>query len=555
VGKSGNEEATPQDLRLVVGAAAAGTIFEWYDFYIYGSLLGVISRQFFGGVNETSAYIFTLLGFGAGFIARPFGALFFGRIGDVLGRKRAFLITISLMGLATFAMGLLPTYAQVGVLAPILLIALRLAQGFAVGGEYGGAVVYVAEHAPNEKRGLYTGWLQATASLGLVAALLAVIITRRFTGEEVFAAWGWRIPFLISIGLLAISLWVRMRLHESPVFEKMRREGRMSRAPIAESFLEWKNLKYVLIALGAFMAAHAVIWYSIHFYSQVFLGRVLKVPDAIVSETLLIAVTLSLPLYVFFAWLSDRLGRKPIMLAAIALSAGLFFPLWHALAGAANPALVAAQRDAPVAVIADPASCSLQFDPVGVEQFVSSCDIAKSVLAASGVNYKNVAAAPGAVAEVHVGETALPSVEGRNLPRAELTQRRLAFESELNALLAEAGYPAAANPGDIDRLSLLGIFMVLMVLATMIYGPLAALLVELFPTRIRYTAMSLPYHIGNGWFGGFMPAVALATVVATGDIYSGLWYVVIIAGATAVFALFFLPETAGRDIEDIGSSE
>jgi MFS family permease len=541
-----------RDLRLVVGGAAAGTIFEWYDFYIYGSILAVIARQFFGGVNETAALIFTLLGFGAGFIARPFGALFFGRIGDRMGRKRAFLITISLMGAATFAIGLLPTYGQAGILAPILLITMRLLQGFAVGGEYGGAVVYVAEHAPDGKRGLYTGWLQATASIGLVAALVVVILVRRSVGEEAFAAWGWRIPFLLSLGLLAISLWVRMRLEESPVFERMRREGKASRAPIAESLFVWGNLKYLLIALFGFMAAHAVIWYSIHFYSQIFLVRVLRVPEATVTELLLIAVIISTPLYVFFAWLSDRMGRKPVMLAGIALSAALFFPLWEALAGAANPALVAAQRDAPVSVIADPGSCSLQFDPVGIESFITSCDIAKSVLAARGVNYENLPAPEGSLAEVRVGGITVPGVEGRGLQPEELAGARGDFELRLTDALEAAGYPAEANPGEIGRTSILGILLVLMVLATMIYGPLAALLVELFPTRIRYTAMSLPYHVGNGWFGGFMPAVALATVAATGDIYSGLWYVVLIAGATAVFALVFLPETAGRDIEKMG---
>jgi predicted MFS family arabinose efflux permease len=539
---------TPRNLSLVVGAAAAGTIFEWYDFYIYGSILAIISRQFFGGVNETAAYVFTLLGFGAGFIARPFGALVFGRIGDRLGRKRAFLITIAVMGLATFAIGLLPTYAQVGILAPALLIALRLLQGFAVGGEYGGAVIYVAEHAPNGQRGYYTGWLQATASAGLVAALIVVIGTRQALGDEAFANWGWRIPFLISIGLLAISLWVRMRLQESPVFEKLRRDGALSRAPIAESFLQWQNLKYVLIALAAFMAAHAVIWYSIHFYSQVFLGRVLKVPDQMVSGLLLIAVTVSVPLYVFFGWLSDRLGRKPLMFSAMALSAALFFQLFHAMAGAANPELVAAQETAPVTVVADPASCSLQFDPVGAEQFLTSCDIAKSVLATSGVSYRNLGAPPGSLAEVHVGDAVIPGVEGRGLAPAELAPLRAGFEGRLKQALAAAGYPASANPAEIDRASIIGILLVLMVLATMLYGPLAATLVELFPSRIRYTALSVPYHVGNGWFGGFLPAVATATVATTGDIYSGFWYVVIIAGASAVFALFFLPETSGRDI-------
>ncbi len=420
-----------------------------------------------------------------------------------------------------------------------------------MGGEYGGAVVYVAEHAPPGKRGLYTGWLQVTASMGLVAALAVVIITRRSLGEEAFAAWGWRIPFLISLGLLGISLWMRMRLEESPVFERLRREGALSRAPITESFTRWASLKYVLIALAGFMAAHAVIWYSIHFYSQVFLERVLKVPGATVSDILIVAVTLSLPLYLFFAWLSDRVGRKPIMLAGIALSALLFFPLYKAMALAANPALITAQTQSPVSVVADPAACSLQFDPVGAEQFVSSCDIAKSVLAGSGISYANVAAPPGALAEVHVGDVTLASLEGGGMTREALAPARAAFEGRLKEALADAGYPLSANPDEIDATSIVLILLVLMVLATMLYGPLAAVLVELFPSRIRYTAMSLPYHVGNGWFGGFTPAIALATVAATGDIFSWIWYIVIIAGFTTVFAFFFLPETSQRDIENL----
>ena len=546
---AGEKSAAPHDIRMVVGAAAAGTIFEWYDFYIYGSILAVIASQFFGGVNETAAYIFTLLGFGAGFIARPFGALVFGRIGDRVGRKQAFLITISIMGVATFAIGLLPTYAQAGILAPILLLTMRVLQGFAVGGEYGGAVIYVAEHAPASKRGLYTGWLQTTASVGLIAALLVVLGTRRFLGEEAFADWGWRVPFLLSIGLLAISLWVRMRLRESPVFEKIRAAGAMSKAPITESFLHWASLKFVLIALCSFMAAHAVIWYSIHFYSQVFLERILKVDGATVSEILLITVTSSVPMYLFFAWLSDRVGRKPIMLSAIGLSALLFFPLFQGLASAANPALVEAQRNAPVTLVSDPESCSLQFDPVGTEEFVSSCDIAKSALAAAGVSYRNERAAPGTIAGVQLGTAILESFEGSALNDAALLRAKAGFESRLRAALGDAGYPERADPAEMNKGLMIGIMLIFMVFATMIYGPLAAVLVELFPTRIRYTALSLPYHVGNGWFGGFLPAIAVATVAATGDIYSGFWYPVLIAGATVIIGVLLLPETAGRDIE------
>jgi MFS family permease len=548
---AGERGIAPHDIRMVVGAAAAGTIFEWYDFYIYGSILAVIASQFFGGVNETAAYIFTLLGFGAGFVARPFGALVFGRIGDRVGRKQAFLITISIMGVATFAIGLLPTYSQVGILAPILLVTMRVLQGFAVGGEYGGAVIYVAEHAPASKRGLYTGWLQTTASVGLIAALLVVLGTRRFLGEEAFADWGWRVPFLLSIGLLAISLWVRMRLHESPVFEKIRATGAMSKAPITESFLRWASLKFVLIALSSFMAAHAVIWYSIHFYSQVFLERVLKVDGATVSEILLIAVTLSVPMYLFFAWLSDRVGRKPIMLTAIGLSALLFFPLFQALASAANPALVEAQRSAPVTLFADPETCSLQFDPVGAEEFVSSCDITKSALGGAGVSYRNERAEPGTIASVQIGATILESFDGSALDVAALASAKAGFDSQLRGVLSDAGYPERADPNEMNKGMMIGIMLIFMVLATMIYGPLAAVLVELFPTRIRYTALSLPYHVGNGWFGGFLPAIAVATVAATGNIYSGFWYPVMIAGATVIIGVLLLPETAGRDIEKL----
>ncbi len=536
---------------MVTGAAAAGTVFEWYDFYIYGSILAVIATQFFGGVNESAANVFTLLGFFAGFIARPFGALVFGRIGDRVGRKQAFIITISIMGGATFVIGLLPTYSQVGILAPILLISMRVLQGFAVGGEYGGAVIYVAEHAPADKRGLYTSWLQTTAAAGLVAALLVVLGTRRLLGEEAFVEWGWRVPFLLSILLLTISLWVRMRLQESPVFEKIRAEGAISKAPITESFFRWASMKFVLIALSSFMAAHAVIWYSIHFYSQVFLTQVLKVDGAIVSELMLITVTIGLPMYLFFGWLSDKIGRKPIMLSAIGLSALLFFPLFQGLASAANPALVEALRSVPVTVTADPEGCSLQFDPVGVEEFVSSCDIAKSALAGAGVNYRNQAAAPGTIASIQIGTNVFESFDGSALSADALVTAKSEFDTRLRAALGEAGYPERANPDEMNMGMMIAIMLVFMVLAAMIYGPLAAVLVELFPTRIRYTALSLPYHVGNGWFGGLLPAIALMIVMATGNIYSGFWYPVIIAGATVVIGTLLLPETHKRDIEKL----
>ncbi len=549
--EAGEKSAPAQDIRMVTGAAAAGTVFEWYDFYIYGSILAVIATQFFGGVNESAANVFTLLGFFAGFIARPFGALVFGRIGDRVGRKQAFIITISIMGGATFVIGLLPTYSQVGILAPILLISMRVLQGFAVGGEYGGAVIYVAEHAPADKRGLYTSWLQTTAAAGLVAALLVVLGTRRLLGEEAFVEWGWRVPFLLSILLLTISLWVRMRLQESPVFEKIRAEGAISKAPITESFFRWASMKFVLIALSSFMAAHAVIWYSIHFYSQVFLTQVLKVDGAIVSELMLITVTIGLPMYLFFGWLSDKIGRKPIMLSAIGLSALLFFPLFQGLASAANPALVEALRSVPVTVTADPEGCSLQFDPVGVEEFVSSCDIAKSALAGAGVNYRNQAAAPGTIASIQIGTNVFESFDGSAFSADALVTAKSEFDTRLRAALGEAGYPERANPDEMNMGMMIAIMLVFMVLAAMIYGPLAAVLVELFPTRIRYTALSLPYHVGNGWFGGLLPAIALMIVMATGNIYSGFWYPVIIAGATVVIGTLLLPETHKRDIEKL----
>jgi MFS family permease len=535
----------------VVAASATGTVFEWYDFFVFGSLTAIMAKLFFAGVNETAAYIFALLAFAAAFAARPIGALVFGRVGDLIGRKVAFLITITLMGVATFAIGLLPTYETAGITAPILLIGLRLVQGFALGGEYGGAAIYVAEHSPDNKRGSYTGWIQTSASVGLLLALAIVFATRYVLGEQAFEDWGWRIPYLVSLILLLVSVWIRLRLEESPVFRKMREEGTLSTAPYTESFFRWRNLKTVLIALFAIMAAQGVIWYTFHFYVQTFLDKVLKVDQATINEILMIAVAASMPMYWFFAWLSDKIGRKILMLTAIAASAIGFFPLFHALAEAANPALVAAQARSPVAVVADASTCSLQFDPVGKTQFVTSCDIAKSVLAGAGISYSNVAAPKGAVASVRVGETTIASIEGTALAPADLKAARTAFEIELKTALAAAGYPAKADPAQFDYRRVVGILLIFMVLATMLYGPQAAALVELFPSRIRYTALSLPYHIGTGWFGGFLPAAVFAMQTAAGDVYFGLWYPTIVAGVSAVVCLLFLPETRKRDIHAI----
>ena|ERR1700741_2768940 len=541
----------PPRLFTVVAASATGTVFEWYDFFVFGSLTAIMAKLFFAGVNETAAYIFALLAFAAAFAARPIGALVFGRIGDRMGRKFAFLITISLMGLATFAIGLLPTYATAGMTAPILLIAMRLIQGFALGGEYGGAAIYVAEHAPAGKRGAYTGWIQTSAAAGLLVALLVVFATRRAIGEEAFAAWGWRVPYLVSLVLLVVSVWIRLRLHESPVFQKMREEGKLCKAPFTESFLRWKSLRTVLIALFAIMAAQGVVWYTFHFYVQTFLDKVLKVDSGTINEVLMVAVAASMPMYAFFAWLSDKIGRKILMFTAIALSAIGFFPLFHALAEAANPALVAAQAAAPVSVIADSSTCSLQFDPVGKAQFVSSCDIAKSALAGAGISYANVEAPKSALAQVRVGQAVIPGIEGSGMAAAEVKTARAAFEARLKAALTAAGYPEKADPARFDTRRVIGILLIFMVLATMLYGPQAAALVELFPSRIRYTALSLPYHIGTGWFGGFLPAAVFAIQAASGDVYYGLWYPTIVAGFCAVVCLFFLPETHKRDINAI----
>jgi len=533
-----------QSDRLVIAASSLGTIFEWYDFYLYGLLAAIISAQFFSGVNETTGFVFALAAFAAGFAVRPFGAILFGRVGDLVGRKYTFLVTMGIMGLSTFAVGLLPSYAAAGVAAPILLVALRLLQGLALGGEYGGAATYVAEHAPAGRRGLYTSFIQTTATLGLFLALIVVISLRTWLGEEAFAAWGWRVPFLLSILLLAISLWIRLKLEESPVFARMKAQGKGSKAPLTEAFARWGNLRIVLIALFGAVAGQAVVWYAGQFYALFFLERTLRVDGATANILIAIALALATPFFILFGWLSDKIGRKPIILAGCALAALTYFPLFEALAKAANPALYAATASAPVQVVADPAACSVQFDPVGRNRFdARSCDIVKAFLARSGVSYANLEAPPGAAARLEVGALAIAAPEGG-------AEAIAAFQAEARAALTGAGYPERADPAEVDKVLVVLILFVLVLYVTMVYGPIAALLVELFPTRIRYSSISLPYHIGNGWFGGFLPTTAFAMVAATGNIYYGLWYPIAVAGATVVVGLLFLPETFRRKLED-----
>lgn len=536
--------------RLVIGASSVGTVFEWYDFYLYGSLATYITTHFFSGVNETTGYIFALLAFAAGFAVRPFGALVFGRLGDLWGRKNTFLVTMLLMGLSTFAVGLMPSYAQIGIAAPALLIVMRLIQGLALGGEYGGAATYVAEHAPHGKRGFYTSWIQTTATFGLFISLAVILTTRTSMGEEAFKAWGWRIPFLVSIFLLGISLWIRVKLNESPAFQRMKAEGKASKAPLADSFGNWKNLKIVLIALVGLTAGQAVVWYTGQFYALFFLEKMLKVDGAVVNIVVAASLLIGTPFFVFFGWLSDKIGRKKIIMAGCLLAALTYFPLFKALTWAANPDLAQANATSPVTVLADPADCSFQFDPVGKTVFNKSCDVAKSFLAKSGVTYKTEAAPAGAVAQVRVGDQVLPSFAGEQLPKAEFLKARADWEKSVGAVLAEAGYPAKADPAKVNTPLLIAILSVLVLYVTMVYGPIAAMLVEMFPTNIRYTSMSLPYHIGNGWFGGFLPTISFAMVAATGNIYYGLWYPIAIAALTFLIGMLFVRETKDVDIHD-----
>ena len=531
--------------RRVIFASSLGTVFEWYDFYLYGSLAAVISKQFFSGVNETTGFIFALLAFAAGFAVRPFGALLFGRLGDMLGRKFTFLITIVIMGSATALVGVLPSYAQVGVTAPIILVALRLLQGLALGGEYGGAATYVAEHAPHGKRGLYTSWIQTTATLGLFLSLLVILITRSLLGAD-FDTWGWRIPFLASIALLVVSVYIRLQLAESPVFLEMKEEGTRSKAPLTESFARWGNLRLVILALLGATAGQAVVWYCGQFYALFFLTQVLKVEAQPANLLIAAALVIATPFFIVFGRLSDRIGRKKIVLAGCLLAAVTYVPIFKGITHFANPAIESAAARSPATVIADPAACTFQFDPVGKKKFVQSCDVAKAALAKAGVPYKNEAASVGSVARVRIGTTEVASVEGGRMSGGEFKSASEAFSKSLGGVLKAAGYPAKADPAQINYLMVLVLLVILVIYVTMVYGPIAAWLVELFPARIRYTSVSLPYHIGNGWFGGFLPTISFALVALTGDIYYGLWYPIIIAVMTVVIGTLFLPETKDR---------
>ena len=537
--------------KKVIFASSLGTVFEWYDFYLYGTLAVIIGKQFFSNLDPGSQTIFSLLAFAAGFIVRPFGAIFFGRLGDMIGRKYTFLVTILIMGLSTFVVGLLPGYASIGIAAPIILIGLRLLQGLALGGEYGGAATYVAEHAPHGKRGEFTSWIQTTATLGLFLSLLVILGVRTWTGEEAFAEWGWRIPFLVSFILLGISVWIRLSMNESPAFKKMKEEGKTSKAPLTESFGEWKNLKIVILALVGLTMGQAVVWYTGQFYALFFLTGALKVDGATANILIAFALLIGTPFFIVFGKLSDKIGRKPIIMAGCLLAALTYFPLFHALAEAANPELAAAQAKNKVVVVADPARCSFQFNPTGVAKFTSSCDVAKQALAGRSVSYDNEAAPAGSVAQVKIGDKVIPGFEASGLAPAEVKAKDDAFKKEITAAVNAAGYPAKAKPipfmsGNWWKVVL--ILTVMVIYVTMVYGPIAAMLVELFPTRIRYTSMSLPYHIGNGWFGGLLPATGLAIVAQTGNMYNGLWYPIIFASITFVVGMLFVRETKDVDI-------
>jgi MFS family permease len=544
-----SQAAKPWSMARVVTASSAGTAFEWYDFFIFGSLAAVISKVFFAGLDPTSAMIAALGLFAAGFAFRPLGAIIFGAMGDRIGRKATFLTTVSLMGGATFAIGLLPTYEQAGIWAPILLIFLRICQGTALGGEYGGAAIYVAEHADDHRRGWATGWIQSSAAVGLIAALGVILLTRTMIGEEAFAAWGWRLPFLVSIFLLGISIWMRFKLSESPAYAKLKEEGEVTKTPLREAFADRKNLKIVLIAFFAFMAAQGAVWYSTFFYSQVYLERTLGMPGASVNAVIMVMTIVSAPLYVFFGWLSDRIGRKKVMVAGMLLALIAYIPGYHAIAEAVNPALISAQERTPVVIETDPATCSVQFDPVGTRRFDSACDIAKSQLVSTGIGYTERASADGAT-RILVGGTALEVADGKAIDGPALKARKAQVSAALKANLAAAGYPPSAQPETINWFQLYSWMLVFVVAACALYGPQAAALVEMFPTRIRYTAMSLPYHIGTGWVGGFLPVTSFALVAITGNIYAGTWYPIFFTALSVVCALIFMKETAGKPLDE-----
>jgi MFS family permease len=534
--------------RKVIFASSLGTVFEWYDFYLYGSLAAIIAKQFFAGTDPNTAFIFALLAFAAGFIVRPFGALVFGRLGDMIGRKYTFLVTILIMGASTFIVGLLPGYASIGITAPIILIALRILQGLALGGEYGGAATYVAEHSPDRKRGFFTSWIQTTATLGLFLSLMVILGTRTAVGEEAFNAWGWRVPFLVSVFLLAVSVWIRMSMNESPAFAKMKAEGKVSKAPLSEAFGQWRNLKIVILALIGLTAGQAVVWYTGQFYALFFLTQTLKVDGTTANFLIAAALLIGTPFFIVFGSLADRIGRKPIILGGCLLAALTYFPIFSALTHYANPALENAIRNSPVTVTADPARCQFLFNPTGTKKFNSSCDIARTVLANASVAYTNVAGEPGSVAQIKVGDKLINGYDASALSKEEAAAKDAAFKKEIGEAIKAAGYPTKADPEQMNKPMVLLLLVILVLYVTMVYGPIAAMLVEMFPTRIRYSSMSLPYHIGNGWFGGLLPTTAFALVAYKGDIYYGLWYPIVIALATFVIGMLFITETRDRNI-------
>lgn len=535
--------------RRVIVASSLGTMFEWYDFYLYGSLAALIGRQFFSGVNETTAFIFALLAFAAGFAVRPLGAIIFGRLGDLAGRKHTFLITIVIMGVATALVGVLPAYESIGIAAPVILIGLRLLQGLAVGGEYGGAATYVAEHAPPGQRAYYTSWIQVTAAAGMILSLIVILGCRWILGSE-FEIWGWRVPFLLSIILLGISVYIRLQLEESPVFLEMRARGKLSKAPIRDSIGHWSNLKLVLLALFGAMAGQAVVGYLGLVYMNLFLTQTLKV-DAAMSNLLVAgALAAAAPLYLVSGKIADRIGRKPQVMLGCLIAALALFPIFQGLTHFANPAIETAQANSPVVIVAVQRECSLQFDPVGAAKFTSSCDVAKTAVAGMRIPYSNAAAAAGTIASVRVGDTSVAAFDGSALSSKEFLQRSAAFRSELAGIVGAAGYPETADPAQINYAMVFLLLFILSALGVATYAPIAAWLVELFPSRIRYTSMSLPYHLGNGWFGGFLPSIAFALIAYTGNIYSGLWYPVSVCLMTVVVGTFFLRETNGVEAQD-----
>jgi MFS family permease len=533
--------------RRVIFASSLGTVFEWYDFYLYGSLVAVITKKFFSGMNDNTGFLFALLAFAAGFFVRPFGALVFGRLGDLVGRKYTFLITIVIMGASTALVGVLPVYATIGFAAPVIFIVLRLLQGLALGGQYGGAATYIAEHAPQGKRGFYTSWLQTTATLGLFLSLLVILGCRLALSPEQFDAWGWRVPFLLSTVLLLISVYIRMQLQESPVFQEIKAAGQLSKAPLSESFGQWANLKVVLLALLGATAGQAVVWYGGQFYVMLFIEKTLQVDSTSTQLVIAAALLIATPFFVVFGALSDRIGRKKIVMVGCLLAVLTYFPIFKGITHFANPALAAAVQSAPITVVANPAECSFQFDPVGKKKFLNGCDLAKGALARMGVSYSNEAAAHEGMAEVKIGSKVIEVLSLEGAPSAaEYKKAQDGVTAQLKTALTEAGYPAKADMSAFNYPMVILLCTILVIYVTMVYGPIAAWLVELFPARIRYTSMSLPYHIGNGWFGGFLPVTSFAIVAATGNIYNGLWYPIIVAAMTFVVGSLFLRETVER---------